>query len=143
MARRASTQRSGAAKGANAKTSKRARNPARRAGPPQSQTALGEAGYPGATATDRVVKLEEQGAFVEHSVDQLSSEMAEMNKQLAKVLKRVETLERRLSALDAEGSRLDSSNAPPPHSARVSDGETLDGRRSLRSLEELLGGDGK
>jgi uncharacterized coiled-coil protein SlyX len=88
---------------------------------------------------DRVVKLEEQGAFVEHSVDQLSSEMAEMNKRLAKLLKRVETLERRLSAIDVSGGGLDASNAPPPHSARVSEGETLDGRRSLRTLEELLG----
>lgn len=44
----------------------------------------------------RLTRLEEHAAFTEHTVDQLSTEIAELNKRLAELAKKMHGLEDRL-----------------------------------------------
>lgn len=58
----------------------------------------------------RVQRLEEHAAFTEHTVEQLSGEIADLNKRMAELLKRLQSLEGRLGkALDALGDDADGS----------------------------------
>lgn len=47
----------------------------------------------------RLLKLEEAQAFSEHTVEQLSGEIAELNKRLAEALAHIRLLENRLQRL--------------------------------------------
>lgn len=64
--------------------------------------------------SSRLTRVEEACAFAQHDLDQLSSEVAEINRRLADLLRRVESLERRLAEADND---IDPTPVPPPHSA--------------------------
>jgi uncharacterized coiled-coil protein SlyX len=49
---------------------------------------------------DRFVRLEENLGFAEHTIEQLSTELASMNHRLAEVLARLQRLEARLDILN-------------------------------------------
>lgn len=50
-------------------------------------------------ADPRLTRLEEHAAFTEHTVDQLSTEIAALNKRLLELTKKMATLEARLTKL--------------------------------------------
>lgn len=52
---------------------------------------------PQAPPDPRLTRLEEHAAFTEHTVDQLSTEIAALNKRLLELTKKMATLESRLS----------------------------------------------
>jgi uncharacterized coiled-coil protein SlyX len=50
-------------------------------------------------ANDRLTRLEESHGFTEHTLEQLSAEMAGINQRLTEALRRLERLETRLEQL--------------------------------------------
>jgi uncharacterized coiled-coil protein SlyX len=61
----------------------------------------------------RLLKLEEAATFTDHTVEQLSAEIAELNRRLRELHERTESLERRVNGVveqiekgpDAEGAQ--------------------------------------
>jgi uncharacterized coiled-coil protein SlyX len=62
---------------------------------------------PDPALADRVQRLEEHAGFAEHTVEQLSAEILELNKRLADTARRLSALEARLSRI------LDPAEQPP------------------------------
>lgn len=60
-------------------------------------------GAPWADLAARLVRVEEHTGFTEHTVEQLSAEMAAMNKRMHELLRRIDGLERRLGELTRPG----------------------------------------
>ncbi len=54
---------------------------------------------PGDSSHQRLTSLEEHSAFTEHAVDQLSAEIAELNKRVHVLVSRIDSLETRLGKL--------------------------------------------
>jgi uncharacterized coiled-coil protein SlyX len=63
-------------------------------------------GPTGTDLRDRLMRIEEHAGFTEHTVEQLSAEMAELGKRMLEITRRVEAIERRLGELarGAEGA---------------------------------------
>jgi uncharacterized coiled-coil protein SlyX len=57
----------------------------------------------------RLTRLEEHAAFTEHTVEQLSTEIAELNRRLAETARRIQALEDRLTRLVEALANTDSS----------------------------------
>jgi uncharacterized coiled-coil protein SlyX len=51
---------------------------------------------------DRLTRVEESVGFVERATDQLSGEIAELNRRIAEAARRLDALERRVRALAAD-----------------------------------------
>jgi len=64
----------------------------------------------------RITKLEESAGFTDHTIDQLSSEIAKVNQLVLSLSNRLIALESRLSDLHNRVGE-DVPNVPPPHSA--------------------------
>lgn len=66
---------------------------------PSGRGAEGAGGAPWADLAARLTRVEEHAGFTEHTVEQLSAEMAAMNKRMHELLRRIDGLERRLAEL--------------------------------------------
>lgn len=78
-----------------------------------SQTRPGRGGHPDDT---RLTRLEEAVGFVDHTAQQLSTEIAALNREVSGLARRLASLERRLTELNdtiTEAAPV----VPPPHSA--------------------------
>ncbi|MCC5824339.1 MAG: SlyX family protein [Phycisphaerales bacterium] len=65
---------------------------------------------------DRLTRLEEAVGFIDHTANQLSGEIAALNREVAHLTRRLESLERRLGEL--HDAVVDAPPVvPPPHSA--------------------------
>lgn len=71
---------------------------------------------PDPNADARLTRLEEAVGFVDHTAQQLSTEIAAINREVAGLVRRLTSLERRLNELNdtiTDAAPL----VPPPHSA--------------------------
>ena len=68
------------------------------------------------TTDARITKLEESVGYSDHTIDQLSSEIARVNQAVLSLSRRLIHLESRLSELNDRVGE-DIPNLPPPHSA--------------------------
>ena len=65
---------------------------------------------------NRITKLEESVGYTDHTIDQLSTEIAKVNQLVLALSNRLVSLESRLSDLHSRVGE-DVPNVPPPHSA--------------------------
>jgi uncharacterized coiled-coil protein SlyX len=71
---------------------------------------------PDPTDNPRLTRLEEAVGFVDHTAQQLSTEIASLNREVAGLVRRLSSLERRLNELNDTITDA-APMVPPPHSA--------------------------
>ncbi len=82
--------------------------------PPDESNPASRTPAPDPEIDQRLVRLEEAAAFTDHTVEQLSAEITELNRRLRELAHRTEHLERRLSGVVEEIEKRETNEAGEP-----------------------------